>query len=86
LRIHKGGKTTSYFARWEVYPLGVAVELSKLDGGRSVYVVALPHDGPGLCDHPQEYGQQATHDCKHLQALRAMIAAGQLGGSRPAAR
>jgi hypothetical protein len=78
LRITRGGRRTSYFAQWQPHPLGLTVELTKLARPAAVYYVALPKDGPGLCTHPEHYGEPATDDCKHIAALKAMIAAGRL--------
>jgi hypothetical protein len=79
LAVTTRGQRTTYFARWEPHPLGLTVELTKLGTkGATVYHVALPNDGPGLCTHPEHYGQPATDSCKHIDAVRAMIAAGRL--------
>jgi hypothetical protein len=78
LCIRQGGKETKYFARYEPHPLGITVELTKLDGTGQTYHVALPKEGPGLCDHPRAFGEADTQSCKHIQALRAMQRAKRL--------
>jgi hypothetical protein len=79
LAITRDGITTKYHARWQGHPLGLTVELVKLgQAAPKKYHVAIPKEGEAFCDHPEAFGEAACTQCKHIDALRAMMAAGRL--------